>query len=95
MIEVNICRDTIAVRGHAGYAAQGYDIVCAGVSALFQTLLRSIEDLTEDLVEYSLAPGKADMHFRNLSEKSETLIDSFFIGVSLMAEEYPEYVRIV
>ena len=48
MIEVKIRPDEITLFGHANYAVAGQDIVCAGATALVQTLIRSIEDLTEE-----------------------------------------------
>ena len=84
MIEVNVRDDGVTISGHAGYAAFGYDIVCAGATALAQTLIKSVEDLTEDDIKYG-----------NLSEKSKTLVDSFFIGIQLIVNEFPENIRIV
>ncbi len=95
MIEVNVRGDGITVAGHAGYAPAGQDIVCAGVTALTQTLIKSIEDLTEDKIQYSISPGRVDIEYGNLSERSRTLVDSFFIGICMVADEYPDYVRIV
>ena len=80
--------------GHAGYAQPGHDIVCAAVSILTRNLIRSIEDLTAEKIEYSISPGKADIKYGNLSEKSRTLVDSFFIGICTIAGEYPDHVRI-
>ena len=68
MIEVKIRPDEITLFGHANYAVAGQDIVCAGATALVQTLIRSIEDLTEDKIEYSISPGWADIKYGNLSE---------------------------
>ena len=95
MIEVSIRRDGISVSGHSGYAAQGSDIVCAGVTALTQTLIKSVVCLTADRIEYKISPGRADIKYGNLSEKSRTLVDSFFIGISMIADEFPDYVRII
>lgn len=95
MIEISVRKDEVKVSGHANYAVQGFDIVCAGVTALTQTLIKSIEDLTEDKIEYEISPGMVDIKYRNLSEKSRTLVDSFFIGVSMIADEFPDYVRIM
>lgn len=39
------CRHTITIKGHAGYAPIGEDIVCAGVSTLAYTLIARLEDL--------------------------------------------------
>lgn len=94
MIEVRIRPEQIEISGHAGYAEYGKDIVCAGVTALTQTLIQSIENLTDDKIEYRISPGKVEVEYRNLSEKSKTLVDSFFIGICLIAEEFPEHVKV-
>lgn len=94
MIEVTSTNDGISVKGHAHYAEPGKDIVCAGVSALVQTLIQSIEELTADKIKYSMSPGTVDIKFRNLSEQSLVLVDSFFIGITMIANDYPENVRL-
>ena len=95
MIAVCVRKDGITVCGHANYAEVGKDIVCAGVTALTQTLIRSLENLTRDEIEYEISPGRADIHCGDLSEEGKLLADSFFIGVCLIADEFPDYVRIV
>lgn len=95
MIEVSVHKDSVALCGHAGYAPPGQDIVCAGVTALVQTLVKSIEDLTEDKIEYGISPGRADIKFKNLSEEGILLVDSFFIGICQIASDFPDYVRII
>lgn len=95
LIEASVRRDGITVKGHANYAVSGSDIVCAGVTALAQTLIKSIKDLTDDKIEYEISPGRVDIKYGNLSEKSKTLVDSFFIGICMIADEFPEYVRIM
>ena len=94
MITVKRYKDKITISGHAGYAEKGADIVCAGVSALAQTLIESVEALTEDKIEYELLDGKANIKFWTLSERSYVLIESFFIGVELIADKYPYNVEI-
>lgn len=95
MIEVKIRPDEITLFGHANYAVAGQDIVCAGVSSLVRTLIRSIEDLTRDEIEYEVSPGWVDIQYGNLSERARTLVDSFFVGICLMVDEFPEHVRIM
>ena len=95
MIEVSVREDNIRVIGHSGYAPHGQDIVCAGVSALSQSLIASIEDLTEDRPVYTIAPGIFKIEKKNLSEKSKFLVDSFFIGICGIADAYPDYVRVI
>ena len=94
MIAVSVRKDGIKVSGHANYAEDGKDIVCAGVTALTQTLIRALEGLTKDEIEYEVSPGRADIHYGNLSEEGRLLVDSFFIGVCQIADEFPDHVRI-
>ena len=95
MIEVTVRKDEIKISGHANYAEYGHDIICAGATALAQTLIKSIKDLTDDKIEYEISPGRVDIKYGNLSEKSKTLVDSFFIGICMIAEEFREYIRIM
>lgn len=60
-----------------------------------RTLIKSIKDLTEDKMEYEISPGWVDIKYGNLSEKSKTLVDSFFVGIRLIADEFPDYVAIM
>lgn len=36
MIRITLNKSTISIKGHADYAEQGKDIVCASVSTVFQ-----------------------------------------------------------
>lgn len=95
MIEVKVRRHMLTVSGHAGYAPDGQDIVCAGVTALTQTLISSIRALTDEEVEVDVMKGLFILVYKDLSETSKTLIDSFFIGICKIADEFPDHVRIV
>lgn len=95
MIVVHISTTGITVDGHAGYAETGKDIICSAVSMLTQNLLSSMEALTEDSIQYQIEPGHIHIKYKNLSEKSRTLVDSFFIGISEVVRSYgKEYVQI-
>lgn len=95
MIVVDVRKDGITVSGHAGYAEAGKDIVCAGVTALVQGLIKSIKDLTSDQIQYDITPGRADIHFKNLSEAGRLLVDSFFLGICLIADDFPEHIKLL
>ena len=95
MIVVNRANSNIKITGHAGYAEPGKDIVCAGVSTLVQTLIASLDMLTPGALESTeIKPGYVEIKCSNLSEHGKMLVDSFFIGVEMIAHEYPEHVRI-
>lgn len=95
MIEVSARLDGITISGHANYATHGFDVVCAGVTTLVQTLVQSMESLVSDQIEYEMSPGRVDVKYGNLSEQGQLLVDSFFVGICMIADEFPEYVRVV
>ena len=95
MIAVSVRLDGITIEGHAGYAELGKDIVCAGVTALAENLIGSIENLTEDKIQYEISPGRVDIYFKNLSEAGKLLVDSFFLGICSIEQDFPEHVKII
>ena len=94
MIEISRFDGGITMKGHANYAEHGKDIVCAGVSALVQTLIQSIEELTADEIQYSMQPGTVDIKFGDLSGQAQLLVSSFFVGVEMIASEYPNNIKL-
>lgn len=95
MIAITHKSGCITLEGHAGYAPHGQDIVCAAVSTLLQAFVASVEKLTTDKIKVDMAAGKAAVQYGNLSAQGQVLLDSFFIGVKMVADEFPDYVRIV
>lgn len=95
MIVVTVSTTGLTVDGHAGYAKTGNDIICASVSALTQGIIHSLTALTDDKISYHVADGHIDINYKDLSERGNLLIDSFFIAVSDIQLTYgSDYVKI-
>lgn len=94
MVEVRHLEHGITILGHAGYAEPGQDIVCAAISALTQVFVASVEELTTDKIQSDIAAGNTVIQYGNLSERGQLLIDSFFLGVKMIAKQYPANVRV-
>ena len=95
MIEVKQHSGGVTVSGHAGYAPHGQDIVCAAVSTLVQNMVFSISELTKDKIQYDMQPGSVAIKYGNLSAEAQLLVDSFFIGIRTIADNFPNNVQIV
>lgn len=94
MIEIIRHDGGFSVCGHAGYAEDGYDIVCASVSTLVYSLIASIEELTDDVIQYETEKGNATIDHGQLSERGQLLVDAFFVSAELISTAYPQYVQI-
>jgi uncharacterized protein YsxB (DUF464 family) len=95
LIVITQSNSCITIEGHAGYAPHGQDIVCAGISTLVQTLVQSLEDLCADEISYHLKSGWVEIKHGDLSAKAQVLVNSFFIGVYMIAERYPDHVKVI
>ena len=89
-----------SIKGHSGYAEEGSDIVCAGISALVITTENALCQLVklspaerggEDGFVEVLLPEKmteAQMH------DAQLLLSTLHIGLENIAQAYPDYVRL-
>lgn len=94
MIVITRSAGKITISGHAGYAPHGQDIVCAAISTLTQVFVASIGELTTDNIIAVIEPGNAVIEHGNLTEEGKLLSDSFLLGINMISETYPAYVRI-
>lgn len=93
-------RVRLDVSGHAGSAPVGFDIVCAGVSALVSSLVLWPEKNSRiqlDTLETKLEKGKALFMAAAIDKDAEILYSVFEMvvdGLEEIAKAYPEYVSI-
>lgn len=92
MIEITRRDGSITIKGHAGYAERGQDIVCAAVSALTQVFIASVDKLTDDDIKAVISAGNTVIQYGDLTERAQVLLNSFFIGIQMIAEAYPAHV---
>jgi uncharacterized protein YsxB (DUF464 family) len=95
---------SLLVKGHAGQADIGQDIVCASASILAYTIAQVIKSMEHhgDLAEppiIELESGDATIVCRAKDDYlfSEMMQDFFVIrtGYALLAHNYPQYVEII
>jgi hypothetical protein len=81
------------VYGHTGYAEEGEDIVCAGVSAIVINTVNCLEDLVHEPVSYSCEEESGDISLSFAgppSEKASFLIDTMVYGLEWIRGTYGE-----
>ena len=90
-----ICGFTI--EGHAGYADEGQDIVCAAVSVLSINTVNAMEKFTKDeLLVDAKENGYLDCEVRGkLSHDCGLLLDTFWLGITEIAKQYGDaYIQV-
>lgn len=105
MIKISISRDLkglikeFVIKGHAGYADSGNDIVCAAVSAVAYTALGALGELA-GINNYVEKNGYMKCNIPdNISPEAELkakiVLDSMAIGLKQIEHSYKNYVVIL
>ena len=98
LIEVthHLKSNEIEMSGHDGYDVPGKDIVCAAVSVLVETLIASALTLSDSAIQVEKDKGYTKITYDPLTTdlSLQVLLRAFFIGVSGVAEAYPDYVKV-
>ena len=77
--------------GHAEYAEEGYDIICAAVSALAINFYNSVETFTDDGFEGTAGQDDIQFDFRftsDISPESQLLMNSLVLGLQNIENDY-------
>lgn len=88
VIEVRIIPQGVQMKGHAGKSINGQDIVCAGVSALTCSLINSLRELTNNRIRADTSSGLTTIEWEELTEPGKLLVDSWFLGLAAINQEY-------
>jgi uncharacterized protein YsxB (DUF464 family) len=89
-----------SVRGHAGAAEYGQDIVCAAVSILVTNAINSAEHLLGVKIadNEQVAPGDVACTIPSLTglddEKLQLLFQAMVFGIQQVADSYPDFVTL-
>lgn len=97
------CELRLMVAGHAGFAEKGRDIVCAAESILVQSLAcalagmepEQLQDFTVEGVAGSGCVGITAIPTPQGYERVRGMFESACVGFCLLAEHYPEHVRVI
>ncbi len=83
--------------GHAGYAAEGEDIVCSAVSVLTLNTCNALETFTEDSYTLDMSPDGGYLKLLMdgpFSHDADLLLRSLHLGIRSVGSSYSEYIQI-
>ncbi|MEA1961088.1 MAG: ribosomal-processing cysteine protease Prp [Bacillota bacterium] len=104
MVEITLFYDKERIKGfkadgHSGFAPEGEDICCAGVSAITQTALLGLLNHLDQEPEYKMEKGWIDCRLgETLSqddwEKARIILSTMEMGLKSLQEVYPRYIKV-
>ena len=82
-------------KGHAGFAEEGRDIVCAAVSILTTTCVNALESVAGVKPEAQAKDGRMAVSLpADAGHDAQVILRSMRQGLSDLAEEYPAYLQL-
>lgn len=99
MIVVNVKKTDavvsyIKISGHAEYAEEGFDIVCASVSCIAITTVNAIISINEDCLLYSEADGVLEIGILKHDNVTDKLIQNMLSLLKNLSLDYKKYIKV-
>ncbi len=99
MIKINVMEEessrVITVKGHARYAPKGKDVICAAVSALYQTFHRYILTETTACIESrETARDESTLIVTLMKDDAKAAYKMLMTGFNAIAHDHPDYVQV-
>lgn len=94
MININITKDEIIIKGHAGFSEYGTDIVCAAVSSIAITTVNAILKLSPETIKYKEKNGFLKIQILKENEITLKLINNMISLLEELEKQYQKNIKI-
>ena len=85
----------LQIKGHAGYAEKGYDIVCSAVSTALWMAMKGIEEQELAALSYTEEDGFVDCYIGERKAEADVILKSLEITILELAKQFKKNVFIV
>lgn len=92
--EKNNLINYICIKGHANYAENGKDIVCASVSSIVITTINSIVRIDSSCIDYHENDGLIEIKILKHTDIIDHLIENMLDLLNELAKNYSKYIKI-
>ncbi|HHW69045.1 MAG TPA: ribosomal-processing cysteine protease Prp [Tenericutes bacterium] len=94
MIKINVKKDNITIKGHAGYSEQGFDIVCASVSTLAISTINAIIRFDENAIKYEEKDGYLKIDILKHTKETAVLLENMVDLLKELEKQYNKNIKI-
>ncbi|MBQ4638975.1 MAG: ribosomal-processing cysteine protease Prp [Clostridia bacterium] len=100
MIRIRVTKEageitSLVCQGHAGYAEEGHDIVCAAVSVLAFTCANALESVAHVKAKVEERDGFLSIYLPpNAGHDAQTVMNTVLQGFRDLNDAYPKYLQL-
>ena len=94
MITVRFFKENrgFSVSGHSGYAQEGSDIICAGISSAAYMTANTLTEIIGAKTDIDVRDGFMELRLHETTKETDVIMEGFRLHISQFAAQYPEYV---
>ncbi len=81
------------IKGHSGYAEEGSDIVCSGISAVSQMALVGLTEVLKKDVDCVCEDGLLSVDIKGDLKECQVILNAMELSLKDIAKNYPAYVK--
>ena len=86
----------VSVRGHAGYAAYGNDIVCASVTSAVEMAANGITEILHVPASVGAFENEVRVDLpKGAGKEAENFLKALRLHLALLNQDYPENLRLI
>lgn len=83
------------VKGHAGYAEHGHDIVCAAVSSAAYLTVNTITDIIGAKAQVEVKDGYMLFSLTEPNGEASKLLEGLYAHIRSLAKDYPSGIKVI
>lgn len=84
----------IKINGHANYAEEGFDIVCASVSSIAITTVNALIKLDKDSINYIEKDGLLEINILKHDKTIDIIVENMISMLEELEKQYKDYIEI-
>lgn len=100
MVKVNIKLKednviSLTMKGHADYADEGQDLVCAGASSIVVGMMNALDEMAPETCDFLMEKGHVNILVKKVCDHNQILLEALIYQLKTLQETYSQYITII
>lgn len=100
MVKVNIKHKedkviSLTMKGHADFAEEGQDLVCAGASSIVVGMMNALDKMAPETCDFLMKKGHVEILVKKVCETNQMLLNAMIVQFQTLQETYSQYITII
>ena len=100
MVKVNVKHKenkviSLTMKGHADFAKEGQDLVCAGASSIVVGMMNALGEMAPETCDFLMKKGHVEILVKKVCDHNQILLEALIYQLKTLQETYSQYITII